>query len=209
MTYKELKERVLQLLNTYSRNGTFIDNLYNDQSDYLMRIPGLYNSAMTDIAVAGKEFVGVIDWGAIDVEDYSMGKCIMTVPDDFIRMRPVLLDTRDGAYYSGEFYPIGEDRLIIDKRLVGKFLTYNRFPRKLDTTPGADIDRIRLDGDAEQQEAAILYIAARLVVNEDSFAYSSFMNEYDERRGNMKRLSAEVVHVPDFYGAGGILGYES
>ena len=40
MTYGEARDKTLQLINSYSLGGRVIESSYNEQQDYLNRIPG-------------------------------------------------------------------------------------------------------------------------------------------------------------------------
>ena len=51
MTYGEARDKTLQLINSYSLGGRVIESSYNEQQDYLNRIPGLLNDAMMFIAM--------------------------------------------------------------------------------------------------------------------------------------------------------------
>jgi hypothetical protein len=85
-------------------------------------------------------------------------------------------------------------------------LEYYRNPVMLDTAPGADIDDLELDGTLEAQMAAGYFVAAMLVLQDDSFAYAALRNEYNDRLTNMrKRLSAEHFYVTDVMGVEGLM----
>ena len=49
MTYGELKNRVLELIFSYSVAGSQIPATYNNQADYIAMIPGLVNNGQMDI----------------------------------------------------------------------------------------------------------------------------------------------------------------
>ena len=55
MTYGELKNYVLQLLNQYSTAGTLTPPTYNNQADYLARLPMSLVSARIDYCYQGRE----------------------------------------------------------------------------------------------------------------------------------------------------------
>ena len=54
MTYGELKNRVLELIFSYSVAGSQIPATYNNQADYIAMIPGLVNNGQMDIATSVK-----------------------------------------------------------------------------------------------------------------------------------------------------------
>jgi hypothetical protein len=132
------------------------------------------------------------------------------VPEDFLKMTgdgiPVLRQgrmTRIKGYYMA-----GKDRVLIRNDLLRDgILEYHRNPRLLSTAPGADIDEEELDGTLEAQLAAGYFVAAMLVLQDDSFAYAALRNEYDDRLTNMKkRLSAEHFYVTDVLGTEEMMG---
>jgi hypothetical protein len=131
------------------------------------------------------------------------------VPEDFQRMTgdgiPVVRQgrmTRIKGYYMA-----GKDRVLIRNDLMRDgILEYYRNPVMLDTAPGADIDDLELDGTLEAQMAAGYFVAAMLVLQDDSFAYAALRNEYNDRLTNMrKRLSAEHFYVTDVMGVEGLM----
>ena len=210
MRYAEFKDHVMQLIDRYSSNAKILDNLYNDQSDYAMRIPSLLNSALTDVSINGRAFSGELY--ADDFENSQVPGWLRTeVPPDFIRMKPVLM-LGDRPYYDQGYYRTGPYiNVRTDLVRSGSVLEYERYPRPVPNDPGADIDLMVIDGDNDQIYAAALYVAGRLVVDEDAFVYSSLMNEYDDRLTNMKSTRwAEITYTPDVYGLdyGGMYGCE-
>ena len=52
MTYGQMRDRVLMLLNQYSIAGGKIRVTYNNQADYLTRVPGAVNEALVYLANA-------------------------------------------------------------------------------------------------------------------------------------------------------------
>jgi hypothetical protein len=207
--YYEFRDFVLQLIDRFSADGAELLGNYNDQGDYMARIPGLLNSAMIDIAVNGQAFLGVMEPKNEDLEPLAGGFTSVKVPEDFQRMTgdgiPVVRQgrmTRIKGYYMA-----GKDRVLIRNDLMRDgILEYYRNPVMLDTAPGADIDDLELDGTLEAQMAAGYFVAAMLVLQDDSFAYAALRNEYDDRLTNMrKRLSAEHFYVTDVMGVEGLM----
>ena len=49
MTYAEIKRQTLELANMYSIAGEPVPGSYNNQQDYLNRIPSLINTALVNI----------------------------------------------------------------------------------------------------------------------------------------------------------------
>ena len=54
MTYGQMRDRVLMLLNQYSIAGGKIRVTYNNQADYLARVPGAVNEALVYLATTAR-----------------------------------------------------------------------------------------------------------------------------------------------------------
>lgn len=235
MKFVEFKDTVLQLINQYSANGVVIDNLYNDHSDYVLRIPALFNSAVTDISVNGKPYLAVIDrmdvvhdephiheghrhgchneehegdcqvYGHVPMHHHHHhhGLVKIQLPGDFIAIHDsMLIDNFGRIGRDNSFHALGDGTALVSAEILhgDRQIVYEREPKKLDITPGADIEGIKLDGDSEQIYAAAYYVAAQLVLGENANVHAILRNEYDDRLTKMKRrMSAETNLKTDVY----------
>lgn len=199
VTYGEFKSFVLGLINQAQARGVELDDTYNDQADYLQRIPGLYNAAMVELASEAVKLVGVMSPVISTTVCPCDGFVAISVPDDFISMTgdgiPVIRNgkmTREKGYYM-----VGEDTVMVRDDLVKNgVLEYRRCPQRLPMDPANIDDSKKLDGTYEMQAAAAYYTAAMLVLQDDAFAYSALRNEYDDKLSGMKkRLCAEMFTV--------------
>lgn len=199
MTYGDFKSFVLGLINQAQAQGKVLDEQYNDQADYLQRIPGLYNAAMLELASEAVTLVGVMEPIASPTVRPCNGFVAVMVPNDFIGMTgdgiPVIRDgqmTRVKGYYM-----VGASTVMVREDLVRNgILEYRRRPQRLPMDPANIDDSKRLDGTEEMQTAAAYYTAAMLVLQDDAFAYSALRNEYDDKLSEMKRrLRAETFFV--------------
>ena len=59
MTYGQMRDRVLMLLNQYSIAGGKIRVTYNNQADYLARVPGAVNEALVYLATTARRLRSV------------------------------------------------------------------------------------------------------------------------------------------------------
>lgn len=201
MKYNEFRSFVLQLLNMYSARGSEFTERYNDQSDYLLRIPGLYNAAMLELASEASPLVGVMEKSDADI-DRQNGFVEMTVPEDFLSMTGdgIPMVDRDGRMTRVKgYYMVGADKVLIRKDLYQKgILEYHRAPKRLNMDASAVDEETDLDGTREMQTAAAYYVAGMLVMQEDAFSYAALRNEYDDKLTQMKRrLRMEHFHVVD------------
>lgn len=201
MTYKDFKDFVLGLINQFSARGTELVETYNDQADYLQRIPGLYNAAMLELASEASHLTGVMHPAKEDVMDTGDGFVAVKVPDDFLSMTedgiPMIRNgrmTRIKGYYMA-----GAGTVYIRTDLFKNgILEYNRIPERLPMSPGMIDEDAKLDGTDEMQTAAAYYTAAMLVLQDDAFAYSALRNEYDDKLTEMKRrLRAEAFYIDE------------
>lgn len=201
MKYCEFRDYVLQLLNMYTARGSEFTERYNDQADFLARIPGLYNAAMLELATEASPLVAVMAPAEEDIEDRGSYVAVK-VPDDFLSMTgdglPVM--GRDGRQMRVKaYYMVGSDTVAIRKDLFRHgILEYHRVPQRLNIDYNAVDDETQLDGTIEMQTAAAYYVAGMLMMQEDAFVYASLRNEYDDKLSQMKkRLRAEVFFVED------------
>ena len=74
MNYGQVRDQVLKLLNQYSVAGDKVDGSYNNQADYLLRIPELVNDAMTEIATTARKIPTVLNLADLYQED--LGKVV-------------------------------------------------------------------------------------------------------------------------------------
>lgn len=197
MTYGDLRQFVMQLINQYSSCGVELTEDYNDQADYFVRIPGLYNAAMLELAAEAEPLKAVMHPAAEDVTE-QQGFVLIRVPEDFLRMPGDGIPIRRGGRMTREkrYYLVGADTVAMERDLyAGGILEYFRSPVRLTAAPE---DTERLDGTVEMQTAAAYYIAAMLVMQDDAFAYAALRNEYDEKLTNMKRrMYAEPFFIED------------
>lgn len=199
MTYGEFKSFVLGLINQAQARGKELDEYYNDQADYLQRIPGLYNAAMLELASEAVTLVGVMEPTPSSTVRPQEGFVAVTVPDDFIAMTGDGIPVVRGGQMTRikGYYMVGADTVMIRSDLAENgVLEYRRRPERLPMDPAEiDADK-RLDGTEEMQNAAAYYAAAMLVLQDDAFAYSALRNEYDDKLSEMKkRLRAETFFV--------------
>ena len=75
MTYGELKDRVLELIFSYSVAGSQIPATYNNQADYIAMIPGLVNNGQIDIATSVKRIPAMAFLS--DLENEQVGERVL------------------------------------------------------------------------------------------------------------------------------------
>ena len=200
MTYEQVKNATLKLLNQFSVAGDEIDGSYNNQADYIKRIPELVNDAMMEIATTARKIPAVLELKNLYRE--SLGEMVrLTLPHDFYQfVSGSVVKTTDGWMLHTNVYSTqGKKQLILPKEEVKEYsITYYRYPKLLDD----QFDRnAELDNDPETHHAIPYYVAAYLVMQDDAFQYASFYNKFEDKLEKMSAgIHAEVRIADDVYG---------
>ena len=214
MNYGEARDLALHLIHQESIAGTRIPGTYNNQQDYLDKIPGLINAAQMDLATTSKKIPASVMLGELTYTEMSHSR-IYTLPKDMWQRRGsgILVPAPREYRAQGQMYrrfnqckDLGRDRIVLPTNLPeDSILEYWRYPTRLSLKP-ADTDE--LDNVPEAQEAVPYYVAAHLVIWDDAFLYASFYNEYEEKKMQMIELpTTEPSVVEDvFFFGGGLYG---
>lgn len=203
MTFEQVQNQVLKLLNQYSVAGTLVAPAYNNQQDYLNRVASLANDAVMEIATTARKIPATLDLSTLESED--AGDWVRyELPEDFYQFKTgdTLLTTDDGRLLHTNLYTIsGKKCLLVPKREIEEgssyTITYYRYPQLLGDKP-APTDE--LDNAPETHYAVPFYVAAFLVVHDDSFLFASFYNKFEDKLAKMSAgLSVEARSVDDVY----------
>lgn len=204
MRYVELKNQVLKLLNQYSIAGDEIADTYNNQDDYLKRIPALANDCIMELATTARKIPATICTADMEKEEIG-AQVIYTLPADFFQFKSGdTLRISDNITLHTNVYMIhGQYKLIIPKCEDGKYvLTYYRYPHLLPEEPD---DNDEIDNVPETHYAIPYYVCSFLAVHDDSFQYAAFRNTYADKVDRMMPdITAEVKPVDDAYGLYGM-----
>lgn len=203
MTFEQVQNQVLKLLNQYSVAGTPVAPAYNNQQDYLNRVASLANDAVMEIATTARKIPATLDLSTLGSED--AGDWVRyELPEDFYQFKTgdTLLTTDDGHLLHTNRYTIsGKKYLLVPKREIEEgssyTITYYRYPRLLSDKP-APTDE--LDNAPETHYAVPFYVAAFLVIHDDNFLFASFYNKFEDKLAKMSAgLSVEARSVDDVY----------
>ena len=199
MTYGQVRDQVLKLLNQYSIAGSLVAGSYNNQQDYLNRIVSLANDAITEVATSARKIPALICLADLEAEERG-AEMWYELPEDFYQLiSGSIVTTREGATLHTNVYAIqGKNYLVIPKEEKGPFsLAYYRYPALLPEHPSDDV---QLDNEPETHSAVAFYVASFLVAQDDSFLCSLFYNKYEDKLSKMSAgLSAEIHSVGDAY----------
>jgi len=197
MTYGELKNRVLQLVFSSSLAGATIPPTYNNQADYIKQIPGLLNSVQTYL-YQFKRFEDCVKLSDLTKEELN-GADLYILPDDCLRMKPGLILPSDRRWFGRHLFErftdyrlMGGDKLLVPKGMGDRLLLeYEK--RAVPVTENVP-DTYVLKNTDEANECIPFYIAAHLVMYDDSFRYASLKNEFEDR---LNRLALNPTYVED------------
>ncbi len=200
MTYKQLRDDTLRLLNQYTVAGEAVSEAYNNQADYLRRLPALLNDGMMLIATTVRPITELME-----LKPYAaarMGSWLrFTLPEDFYRPSGRgLAVVRDGdCFRSHEFQLMGSVGLLVPESLFGSVaLEYFRYPYPFDDMPEEDD---KADNSPDTHALLPYYAAAHLAMHDDSFIYASLLNEFESRLGRLVQpATAQRLSVTDVYG---------
>ena len=197
MLYSEIKRATLGHINRYSIAGSPVAPSYNNQEDYVHRIPQLINDALVNIRTLVKPDPAVVQLKHFkDYGDYL--RC--RLPDDFWSLKTGgVTVVRGGRFQSTNDYRLmGKDYILVPKDSGSYTVEYYRYPNQLPLAPD---DSYELEEDLEVIQTATYYAAANLALHDDEFVYASLYNDYESRLGRISRglPRAEVQSVQDAY----------
>ena len=201
MLYSDIKRATLSHIYQYSVTGVPIASSYNNQADYLNRIPLCINEALVNIRTLVKP--EPVLFPLEDGEAYG-GMIRYELPGDFWSLRSGGVSViRNGRFERTNEYKLQGKKYILVPMGTGGYYSveYYRYPEQLPLDADDDYD---LDEDLEVIQAATYYAAANLVLQEDEFVYASLYNDYETRLGHISRgIAVEVSAVQDAYGFSG------
>ena len=199
MNYGQVKDQILKLLNQYTVAGAKVANSYNNQQDYIERIPTLVNDAMLEIATTARKIPAVLTLS--NLPSLEVGEQVRyELPDDFYQfVSGSVVTTKEGkVLHTNYFTTQGKKTLIVPKAEAGNYtVEYYRYPTLLPEKPDPAED---LDNEPETHFAIPFYVASFLVSHDDPFLCSLFSNKYADKLVKMGAgVTTEVRPVDDVY----------
>lgn len=199
MNYKWAKEFTLQLINQYSVAGQRIADTYNNQADYLNRIPALLDDAQMQAATTTAPIRELDNLNNLRCDDNG-GWLVYTLPENCWQMSSGGLIQYDGEEFRRfhRYHPVGKNKIAVTKGLTGEVqVEYLRYPRLLGANPK---DEDELDNTLAVQMALPYYAAAQLVMQDDAFAFSALSNEFESRLARLaEHPHTDLNTVEDAY----------
>ncbi len=207
MTYGYCRDMALKLINQYSIGGTVIAPAYNNQFDYLKRVPELINDGLLLLAaeLGAPETILALNGASPAPADLGGGYSCIDLPEDFMRLSPRGLIRADegGLRFIKDYSLLSSGRLALRTELLsGLTLVYVRRPRKIALDSA---DSTELDMPDWAAGAVPYYVAAHLVIGDDSFLYASLLNEFEAHLNRLKpQIGSETCLTEDEYGLGAV-----
>lgn len=201
MNYAGIRDASLQLINQYTVAGQTYVLSYNNQADYVNKIPFLVNSCLIEVSSSIRKLPATAVLYA--TEGDLIGKFRSYVlPEDCFEILPGGLFRLDGE--RGEPSYMNSYRLLPDRILIPNviredlMLEYFRRPQLLSERP-ADTDPI--DADDDVAAAIPYYVASQLCLEDDAYKSSVLLNEWNRKLNNLStRAYTTVEPVIDVYG---------
>jgi hypothetical protein len=201
MNYGWARDFTLELINQYSVAGTKVPEAYNNQADYLNRIPKLLDDAQFYVATTAGRMRDTVDLEELPRSERG-DWYIYNLPSNCWQVCAGCLIRFDGPemrrYH--QYRMMGKSRLAVPKALEGLLsVEYFRYPAKLGDNPK---DSTPLDNTEEAQRALPYYVAAHLLMHDNPFAYSALYNEFEAKLGRLyEEPQTEPTIIQDVYSA--------
>lgn len=202
MNYAWARDFTLELIDQYSVAGKKVLPSYDNQADYLHKIPRLLDDAATLAATTSHKLREIAPLSGLEHKTYGTW-AVYTLPEDCWQMCGGLFRlTGAGCERDHSFRLLGSDAFALPAGLGGEAgVEYFRKPRLLGESPAEDAE---LDNSEPVQMALPYYAAAHLVMLDNAFAYAALLNEFERKLAVPGELpQAEFHAVQDVYGGDG------
>ena len=198
MTYGELKNRVLELIFSYSVAGSQIPATYNNQADYIAMIPRLVNNGQMDIATSVKRIPAMTFLSELENEQVGERVLYKLPADCWMPFTGGLLFPRSRRYERFFGYRVIAGKLELPWHAPeGMALEYWRYPERVSAQTA---DSVELDNTPDVHECLVFYVAAHLLAYDDAYRYTVFLNMYEERISRLKEpIWIEPGPIEDVY----------
>ena len=208
MTYGDIRDTTLKLINQYTRIGNRINLTYNEQDDVVNRIPAFANDAQLIIARGPRPIEASSQLDPSQAVVYGKN-LIFTLPEDLIDIQPggLLLLQQHGMTRSSDYKQMDDDHIVVPSFLfrhhTQPVLQYYRRPQLLSDSP-ADSDP--MDNVVTAQEPIPYYCAANIFLTDnEAYAHSVLFNLWQDKLNELaKPPQPEHNVVQNVYGDYGI-----
>lgn len=186
MTIDRLNEEILQLINSYSNNGSLTTGTEN--ADYLLRTRNLIDICQKELACIRKieANTNVPLTGLTTKGNYSE----ISLPDDFKELKSVYLTDSNGNYYPISGYLKEKDKILVDSSLEGT-LTINYYKKPTTITSTTDVNT-ELEIDEDAQQLVPFYVSGWVFMDLNPTIGAMLVNEYKEKKQELRSLNPAV-----------------
>lgn len=200
MNYQWARDYVLELINQYSIAGAVTSENYNNQADYLNRIPKLLNDAQVYVATTTGKIRAVEKLDSLSCDDNGKWM-VYTMPEDFWQLCSgglIRYNSDNELERCNLYHAIGAKQIAVSKSVSGNMsVEYYRLPRSLSEKPEDDE---LLDNTVPAQMTLPYYVAAHLVMYDNAYAYQALMNEFETRLARLAEAPTVIYGtVEDVY----------
>lgn len=208
MNYASVRDASLQLINQYTIAGSTYALSYNNQADYVNKIPFLVNSCLIEVSSSIRKLPATAL--LCEGEGESIGKYrAYVLPEDCREIIPGGLFRPDCE--RGESSYISDYRILPDKILIPKYvhedlmLEYYRRPQLLPDKPQ---DNSPIDADDDVAAIIPYYVASELCLEDDPYKSGALLDTFNRKLSDLSpRTYTTVESVVDVYGFGGLEDY--
>lgn len=201
MNYAWARDFTLQLIHQYTIAGNEISPGYNNQADYINRIPKLLDDAQVYVATTTHKIREVVPLGSLSCTEQGAWR-VFTLPDNCWQLCSGGLIRFDGPRMQRyhRYHLVGSSGLAVPRELDGELsLEYYRYPQLLGSSPP---DGAELDNTVAVQFALPYYAAAHLAMLDNAFAYSALYNEFEAKLARLgEQLQTELNITENVYDA--------
>lgn len=199
MTYGQMRDRVLMLLNQYSIADGKIRVTYNNQADYLTRVPGAVNEALVYLATTARRLRKVRQ---LEEAERTGTWRVFALPEDCWQVCSggVFRLSADGSVErTNGFRLLGEDRLAVAGAADGAGcwnISGIRYccGRSRRTATSSTVRR-------SAPGAVACYAAAQLAALDDASLQAALYNEFENRLSRLGELPvANREEIGNMYG---------
>lgn len=192
MTYGQFKADVLRLINQYSIAGNKVATTYNNQQDYINRIPALVNDGLLYLATTARRLREVAD---LEEPGEAGNWLIYTLPGDFWQLCPsgiIYVDQNGNLERTSRYKLLGENKIAVPQPKREIKVEYFRYPVLLRSTPD---DSDFIDCPMEAQSALMFYVASHLEIFDDPYIQATFYNEFENKLSRLGDVPAATVGI--------------
>lgn len=201
MNYKWAKDFTLQLIDQYSTAGAITPESYNNQADYIAKIPNFLNEALSYVCSSARRIRATVPLR--DLEKTQNGDWnIYTLPEDCMEIMGggLVRFVGESMQRFHRYHLVGAEQIAVPASISDDVLVeYFRRPNLLSNRPAEEDE---MDGIREVQMVLPYYAAANLVMYDNEFAYGALMSEFESKVQRLReQQQTEFNVVEDAYSA--------